>query len=84
MAPAYRGRLLVNVKDTYTSITFLRVNRTDSDEYTLTMKSRNRERAKSKVKISVECKYEKEMNSSYVLCQIKLLSRVSRMRVPGY
>ena len=56
--PAYRGRLLVNVTDTYTSITFLGVNRTDSTGYTLKIVTDNG-RPRSLVKISVQCKYEK-------------------------
>jgi len=51
--PAFSGRLLVNVTETYTSITFLRVNRTDSTTYTLTIVSSNRESSDSKVEISV-------------------------------
>ena len=58
---AYRGRLLVNVTDTYTSITFLRVNRTDGIAYTLeiSVNGNGVERAKSHVEILVECKYKK-------------------------
>ena len=58
----YNGRLLGKVTANYTSITFLRVNRTDSATYTLTITNDNnpRERARSQVKISVECKYENE------------------------
>ncbi len=54
--PAYRGRLLVNVTDTYTSIIILVVNRTDSATYTFTIANSNKERAKSQVEISIECK----------------------------
>ena len=59
---SYKGRLLVEATANYTSITFLRVNRTDSTTYTLTITNDNipRERARSQVKISVECKYENE------------------------
>lgn len=56
---AYRGRLLANVTDAYTSITFLRVNRTDSTTYTLTVADSFREHAASQVEISVMCKYKR-------------------------
>ena len=56
---AYSGRLLANVTDTYTSITFLRVNRTDSATYTLTLISNPMEIVNSKVEISVKRKYNK-------------------------
>ncbi len=58
--PAYKGRLLVNVTDTYTWIIFLKVNRNYSTTYSLKLSNSNRERAKSLVEITVECKYEKE------------------------
>ena len=57
--PAYTGRLPVNVTDTYTSITFLGVKRTDSTGYTLKLVS-NKGRPLSQVEISVQCKYEKQ------------------------
>ena len=57
IAPTYRGRLLANVTDTYTSITFLRVNRTDSVTYTLNLMSNPIEVTNSRVEISVQCKY---------------------------
>lgn len=53
IAPAYRGRLLVNATDTYTSITLLGVNRTDTAIYTLTVVSSSKESTDSKVKILV-------------------------------
>lgn len=56
---AYRGRLLANVTDAYTSITFLKVNRTDSATYRLAIVDSLRERADSKVEISVMCKYKR-------------------------
>lgn len=59
IAPAYTGRLLANVTDTYTSITFLRVNRTDSVTYTLVLISKSIEIASSQVEISVKCKYKR-------------------------
>ncbi len=65
IAPAYKGRLLVNVTDTYTLITFLKVNRNDSTTHSLTVSNSNRERAKSYVDITVECKYEKENKNIY-------------------
>ncbi|XP_078352640.1 hemicentin-1-like isoform X3 [Oculina patagonica] len=51
---AHKGRLVVNVTESYTLITFLRVNRTDSTTYTLTISNSNRYRAKSQVEISVQ------------------------------
>lgn len=59
IAPAYRDRLLANVTDTDTSITFLTVNRTDSVTYTLTLISSFIEIASSQVEISVKCKYKR-------------------------
>ena len=70
IASVYRGRLLANVTDTYTSITLLRVNRTDSTTYTLTVVSNTRESLDSKVEISVECKYRrrtKGLDAKYIL-----------------
>ncbi|KAL9951090.1 hypothetical protein ACROYT_G043686 [Oculina patagonica] len=52
--PTHKERLLVNVTESYTLITFLRVNRTDSTTYTLTISNSNRRRAKSQVEISVQ------------------------------
>lgn len=66
---AYRGRLLANVTDTYTSITFLRVNRTDSTTYTLTVVSSSRVSTEGKVEISVKCKYRrrsKGLDAKYI------------------
>ena len=57
--PAYRGRLLANVTDTYTSITFLGINRLDSAAYTLQIVEDTIERAYSQVEILVQCKYKK-------------------------
>ena len=65
--PAYRGRLLANVTDTYTSITFFSLKRTDSTMYTLKIVSSTRERAQSQVEISVECKYKKTSKAIYTL-----------------
>ena len=56
---ACRGRLLANVSDTYTSITFLRVNRTDSATYTLSLMSNPIEVTDSQVEILVMCKYKR-------------------------
>ncbi|KAJ7347160.1 G2F domain [Desmophyllum pertusum] len=52
--PAYVGRLLVNVTDTYASITFLGVKRTDSTDYALKIVSKKRQSADSLVEISVQ------------------------------
>ena len=65
--PAYRGRLLANVTDMYTSITFFSLRRTDSTTYTLKIVSSTRERAQSQVEISVECKYKKTNKVIYTL-----------------
>lgn len=59
IAPAFSGRLLANITETYTSITFLGVNRTDSKTYTLTVVGSSRESTDSKVEISVNCKYKR-------------------------
>ena len=62
IASAYGGRLLANVTDTYTSITFLGINRSDSAAYTLEITGKNRGtvgRAHSEVDILVQCKYKK-------------------------
>lgn len=56
IAPAFSGRLLANVTDIYTSITFLGVNRNDSNSYALTIVSNSRESTDSKLEISVVCK----------------------------
>ncbi len=60
---AYKGRLLVNITDSYTSITFLRLNRSDGKRFTLTIKIKyvgsSGESAKSHVEILVTCKYIK-------------------------
>ncbi|XP_020608165.1 hemicentin-2-like [Orbicella faveolata] len=53
IAPAFSGRLLANITETYTSITFLGVNRTDSETYTLTLVGSSRESTDSKVEILV-------------------------------
>lgn len=81
ITPAYSGRLQANVTDTYTSITFLRVNRTDATRYTLEISEKStRERAKSQVEISVECKYKKTNKTIYTFsiyfCYAKLFLRV--------
>ncbi len=65
VAQAYKGRLLVNLTERYTSITFLKVSRTDSEVYSLTLSNNDRERTKSLVEITVECKYEKENKTIY-------------------
>ena len=65
IATGYKGRLAANVTDAYTSITFLRVNRTDSTIYTLTIKSKTNVKASSKVEIGVKCKYEKTNKMIY-------------------
>lgn len=67
ITPAYRGRLQANVTNTYASVTFLKVNRTDSTTYTLTIVSSTRERAKSHVEISVKCKYHNTKKTIYTL-----------------
>ena len=76
IASAYRGRLLVNVTDTYTSITFLGVKRTDSTSYSLKIVSSNRDRATSQVEISVQCKYEKQFTQVcfFLLCLFVFVS----------
>ena len=54
---SYRGRILVNITDYYTSIIFLGVKRTDEGSYKLTIVSnKNRERSESKLEISILCK----------------------------
>ena len=80
MAPAYRGRLAANVTDTYTSITFLRVNRTDSTIYTLTITSFTKETASSKVEITVKCKYEKVNEKIFIVFVVMLINLAPRGR----
>ena len=51
---AYRRRLYVNITNHYTSITLLRVKRTDKGSYTLeVITNPDRERTSSEVEISV-------------------------------
>lgn len=75
---AYIGRIVVNLTDSYTSITFLKVNRTDSTTYSLTITKSNRETATSQVEIAVECKYEKGnktiYNNIFLRCQFAFAS----------
>jgi len=75
IAPAYRSRLQANVTDTYTSVTFLKVNRKDSTFYTLTIISSTRERATSRVEISVECKYNNTKKTIYIQLEYILVYR---------
>ena len=57
--PTYRGRLLAKITDNYTSITLLRVRKTDTGTYKLTVVSNSdRDRTTSTVEFSVQCKYE--------------------------
>ena len=59
--PKYSSRLLAKITDNYTSITLLRVSRTDSGVYSLTIISNpDRDKTTSTVEISVQCEYEKE------------------------
>lgn len=53
----YIGRLQVNVTTTQTSITILKANRTDSNNYVLNIFQRNSPIVASTVRISVQCKY---------------------------
>jgi len=76
IAPAFSGRLLANVTDIYTSITFLAVNRNDSNSYTLTIVSNSRESTDSKLEISVTCKYIFCYASVCVCVCVYVLSRV--------
>jgi len=76
IAPAFSGRLLANATDMYTSITFLAVNRNDSNSYTLTIVSNFRESVDSKLEISVMCKYIFCYASVCICVCVYVLSRV--------
>ena len=68
IAPAFSGRLLANVTDTYASITFLGVNRTDSGKiYKVTIVSSSRETTYTEVGISVQCKCKRRKKTIYTL-----------------
>ena len=55
--PSYRGRILVDITNYYTSIIFLGVKRTDEGSYKLTViSSEDRARNESKLEISILCK----------------------------
>ena len=55
--PPYRGRILVNITNDYTSIIVLGVKRTDEGSYKLTVvSSKDRARNDSKLEISILCK----------------------------
>ena len=55
----YSGRLLVNITNGYTSITFLGVNRLDKGGYRLEVSTYPYgQRSSSEVEISVQCKYK--------------------------
>ena len=76
IASAFSGRLLANATDMYTSITFLAVNRNDSNSYTLTIVSNSRESVDSKLEISVQCKYIFCYASVCICVCVYVLSRV--------
>ena len=57
--PSYRGHILVNITNDYTSIILLGAKRTDEGSYMLTLvSSKDRERTISKLEISILCKYK--------------------------
>lgn len=57
LKPSYRGRILVNITNNYTSIILLGVKRTDEGSYKLTViSSEDRARNESKLQISILCK----------------------------
>ena len=64
--PAFSGRLLANVTDTYASITFLPVNRADIT-YQVTLVSSSRETTYTEVRISVQCKCKRRKKTIYTL-----------------
>ena len=56
---SYKGRLLMNITNDYTSIILLGVKRTDEGSYRLTIVNQDRDRTDSrKVDIFVLCKYK--------------------------
>ena len=55
--PSYRGRILVEITNNYTSIILLGVKRTDEGSYKLTViSSEDRARNESELEISILCK----------------------------
>ena len=57
--PSYRGHILVNITNDYTSIILLGAKRTDEGSYKLTLvSSKDRERTESNLEISILCKYK--------------------------
>ena len=56
----YRGRIAVNMTDTFTSITFLSVNRGDSRIYYFEVQNNNQDdpAALIQTKLEVQCKWE--------------------------
>ena len=56
----YQGRITVNVTDTFTSITFLSVNRGDSRTYRFVVQNQNQDdpAALNQIILEVKCKWE--------------------------
>lgn len=64
---SYRGRLLVNITNDYTSIILLGVKRTDEGSYRLTIVNQDRDRTESrKVDIFVRCKYKELIEDNVI------------------
>ena len=64
---SYRGRLLVNITNDYTSIILLGVKRTDEGSYRLTIVNQDRDRTDSReVDIFVLCKYKELIEDNVI------------------
>ena len=64
---SYRGRLLMNITNDYTSIILLGVKRTDEGSYRLTIVNQDRDRTDSrKVDIFVLCKYKELIEDNVI------------------
>ena len=75
--PSYRGHILVNITNDYTSIILLGAKRTDEGSYKLTLvSSKDRERTESELEISILCKY-KELIKNNDIDTRRIMSIVS-------
>ena len=62
---SYRGRILVNITNDYTSIILLGVKRTDEGKYKFTFVShKDRERVEKELAISILCKYKEPIKNN--------------------
>ena len=56
ISTSFRGRITENITESFASITFLSVNRTDSKAYTLTVTNVNGDENFDTVELQVQCK----------------------------